>query len=297
MRGLRRLAFSVALAALVLAAAVPAFAAPNLQPRGLTPGPARHAGVATSKDVPIVMRDGTKLFADVHRPARADGKPAPGRFPVILTQDPYAKNETAVIGADPLFIRRGYVQVIVDVRGTGSSEGNWDSFGAAEQRDSLEIARWTTRQGWSSGDLVLYGPSYMAINQIFTAAQHPKGLRAIFPIVPAEDVYRDVTWHGGAVDTGFIPFWLGLVTALKILPPNYLTGDPAEAVKLYAQRLAGGTQFPIAALTGGTTGGPLAYDGPFYRLRSPRPGGKGIDLPAFITGGGGGPFPRGGPRP
>ncbi|MFL5781321.1 MAG: CocE/NonD family hydrolase [Thermoleophilaceae bacterium] len=296
MRGLRLLAFPAALAALMLAVAVPAAASPNLQPRGLRPAPAKYAGVATTKDVPIVMRDGTKLFADVHRPARADGSPEPGRFPVILTQDPYAKNESTVIGADPLFIRRGYVQVIVDVRGTGSSEGNWDSFGAAEQRDSLEIARWTTRQRWSSGDLVLYGPSYMAINQIFTAAQHPKGLRAIFPIVPAEDVYRDVTWHGGAVDTGFIPFWLGLVSALKILPPNYLTGDPAEAVKLYAQRLAGGTQFPVQALTGGTTGGSLAYDGPFYRLRSPGRVVKRVHVPTFVTGGWYDLFQRGEPR-
>jgi putative CocE/NonD family hydrolase len=242
------------------------------------------------------MRDGVKLFADVYRPARADGTAVHRRFPVILTQDPYAKNESSVIGVDQLFVSHGYVQVIVDVRGTGTSEGNWDSFGAAEQRDSLDIARWTTRQPWSTGDLVLYGPSYMAINQIFTAAQHPKGLRAIFPIVPAEDVYRDVTWHGGAVDTGFIPFWLGLVTALKILPPNYLTGDPAEAVKLYAQRLAGGTQFPVQALTGGTTGGTLAYDGPFYRLRSPGRVVKRVNVPTFVTGGWWDLFQRGEPR-
>jgi putative CocE/NonD family hydrolase len=296
MRGLRLPAVLGALAAGALALPAGAAAAPDLYPKSLKPGPARYAGIATTKDVRIVMRDGTTLFADVYRPARPDGKPAPGRFPVILTQNPYAKNESTIIGANPLFIRRGYVQVIVDVRGTGSSEGNWDSFGVDEQRDSLELARWTTRQRWSSGDLVTYGPSYMAINQFFTAAQHPKGLRAIFPIVPAEDVYRDVTWHGGAVDTGFIPFWLGLVTALKILPPNYLAGDPAQAVRLYAQRLAGGTQFPLAALTGGTTGGALAYDGPFYRLRSPGRVAKRIDVPTFVTGGWYDLFQRGEPR-
>jgi uncharacterized protein len=296
MRGLRLAAFSAALTAVALAVPAHAAATPNLQPAGLEPGPARYPGIATTKDVPIVMRDGTKLYADVYRPARADGTAAPGRFPVILTQDPYAKNESSVIGVDPLFISHGYVQVIVDVRGTGVSEGNWDSFGAAEQHDSLELARWSTRRRWASGDLVLYGPSYMAINQFFTAAQHPKGLRAIFPIVPAEDVYRDVTWHGGAVDSGFIPFWLGLVTALKILPPNYLAGDPAEAVKLYAQRLGGGTQFPVQALLGGTTGGPLAYDGPFYRLRSPGRVVKQIRVPTFITGGWWDLFQRGEPR-
>src|SRR3954470_17421998 len=115
MRGLRLPAFSSALAAVALAVPAAASAAPDLYPAGLKPGPTRYAGVATTKDVPIVMRDGTKLFADVHRPAGSDGKPAAGRFPVILTQNPYAKNQSAVIGRDPLFIRRGYVQVIVDV--------------------------------------------------------------------------------------------------------------------------------------------------------------------------------------
>src|SRR2546423_11183655 len=88
-----------------LAAPASSAAAPDLQPSGLRPGPDRYPGVAATKDVPIVMRDGTRLYADVYRPARADGKPAAGRFPVILTQDPYNKNETAVIKADPLFVQ------------------------------------------------------------------------------------------------------------------------------------------------------------------------------------------------
>src|SRR5437764_8378533 len=242
------------------------------------------------------MRDGIRLYADVYRPARADGKPAPGRFPVILTQDPYNKNQSATAGVDPLFVKHGYVQVFVDVRGTGSSEGSWGSFGQAEQHDSYDLARWSVTRPWSNGKLVLYGPSYMAINQFFTAAQHPPGLKAIFPIVPAEDVYRDVTWHGGAVDSGFIPFWLGLVTALKILPPSYLASDPAETVKLLAQRLAGGTQFPIEALTGGTTGGSLAFDGPFYRLRSPGTVARKVEVPTFVVGGWYDLFQRGEPR-
>ena len=215
---------------------------------------------------------------------------------MILTQDPYNKNETAVIGADPLFVRHGYVQVIVDVRGTGSSEGSWDSFGTAEQRDSYDISRWSVSQPWSDGRLVLYGPSYMAINQIFTAAQHPPGLRAIFPIVPAEDTYRDVTWHGGALDTGFMPFWLGLVGALKIVPPTYVGSDPAEAVKVLMQRLFGGTGFTLDALFGGATGGDLAYDGPFYRLRSPGTVVRKVKVPTFVTGGWYDLFQRGEPR-
>src|SRR5436190_17369242 len=290
-----RLAAMLVLGAVLIAPATSA-AAPNLQPAGLKPGPDRYPRVSTTKDVPIVMRDGTRLYADVHRPARANGSPARGRFPVILTQDPYNKNESATVGVDPLFVKHGYVQVIVDVRGTGTSEGSWDSFGEAEQRDSYDLSRWSVSRPWSSGKLVLYGSSYMAINQFFTAAQHPPGLKAMFPIVPAEDVYRDVTWHGGAVDSGFIPFWLGLVTALKIEPPSYLLSDPGEALKVLVERITGGTQFPVQALTDGTTGGDLAYDGPFYRLRSPGRVAKDIHVPTFVVGGWWDLFQRGEPR-
>src|SRR5256714_2348046 len=273
-----------------------AAAAPDVRPAARKPGPSRYPRVATTKDVAIVMRDGTKLYADVYRPARADGKPAPGRFQVILTQDPYNKNESATVGVDPLFVKHGYVQVIVDVRGTGSSEGSWDSFGEAEQRDSYDLSRWSVSRPWSNGKLVLYGPSYMAINQFFTAAQHPRGLKAIFPIVPAEDVYRDVTWHGGAVDSGFIPFWLGLVAALKVLPPGYLGTDPAEAVKVALERVFGGFRFTVEALTNGPTRRDLAHDGPFYRLRSPGSVAQKIRVPTFITGGWYDLFQRGEPR-
>src|SRR5258708_18335967 len=111
-------------------------------------------------------------------------------------------------------VTRGYVQVIADVRGTGGSEGAWDSFGTREQLDGKEIVNWAAEQPWSNGNIGLHGTSYGAINQLFTAAQHPEGLKAIFPIVPMSDAYRDITGSGGQINTSFIPSWLGLVTAL-----------------------------------------------------------------------------------
>ena len=38
-------------------------------------------------------------------------------------------------------MRRGYAHVVVDVRGTGGSQGDWDSFGPNEQRDGAEMVR------------------------------------------------------------------------------------------------------------------------------------------------------------
>ena len=61
-----------------------------------------------------------------------------------------------------------------------------------EDKDATEIVKWAHRQSWSNGRSAMTGPSYMGISQIFAAAGHPKGLKAIFPQVPGADVYRDV---------------------------------------------------------------------------------------------------------
>ena len=64
-------------------------------------------------DVPVPMRDGTILYADIYRP---DG---PGPFPVILQRTPYDK--TAPLSMNPLdplkSARNGYAAVIQDTRG------------------------------------------------------------------------------------------------------------------------------------------------------------------------------------
>ena len=298
-------ALRVISAAVTVLACAPA-AASAAPPPALAPGPALYPKIAVQHDVPIVMRDGTKLFADVYRPATADGTPVATRLPVVLTQTPYNKNAlgaagnggpgATISGPAPLLVTHGYVQVLVDVRGTGDSEGAWDSFGEQEQNDSLDIARWVAVQPWSDGRLALFGASYMGINQFFTAAQHPPGLKAMFPIIPAEDVYRDVTWHGGGVDASFIPFWLGLVTALKVLPPGYTAQDPVEAMKVLAGRGTAGLQFDTDALLSTATRDDLAFDGPFYRLRSPGRVAGQVTVPTFITGGWFDLFQRGEPR-
>ena len=58
--------------------------------------------------------------------------------------------------------------VIVDARGTGSSEGQWESFDDREQRDGLEVVQWAASQPWSDGKVGLFGPSYMGLNQLLT---------------------------------------------------------------------------------------------------------------------------------
>ncbi|WP_462412705.1 CocE/NonD family hydrolase [Neobacillus sp. Marseille-QA0830] len=239
----------------------------------------QYSSYTTMKDVKITMRDGIVLYADVHIP---DGN---GPFPVILTQTPYNKNTPVSYHDNEYLIKRGYVHIAVDVRGTGSSQGTWDSFGLAEQQDGKELVEWAASQPWSNGSVGLYGPSYMGINQFFTAAQHPKGLKAIFPIVPMADEYRDIVMSGGIVNTGFIPLWMGLVAGMGLQPPTYTWQDPLGAVSVLLNHAGGLTDFPATALTSALSGGDFAYDGPAAWIRSPYYITDQVDVPAFISGG------------
>src|SRR5688572_3718758 len=65
----------------------------------------------------VRMRDGSHLSADVYRPK------AEGKFPVILVMTPYDNASEWPVSVAKYFVPRGYVVVLVDVRGSFDSEG------------------------------------------------------------------------------------------------------------------------------------------------------------------------------
>ena len=119
---------------------------------------------------------------------------------------------------DRKLIQSGYTQVVVDVRGTGFSQGVWETFQPRERQDTVEVIDWASNQPWSTGDIGMTGVSYSAINQVFAAEMQPPALKAIFPVEPGSDLTRDVLATGGALGVGFIPLWLTLVNVTKLLP-------------------------------------------------------------------------------
>ncbi|MBJ8346284.1 CocE/NonD family hydrolase [Antrihabitans sp. YC2-6] len=128
---------------------------------------------------------------------------------------------------DRKLIQSGYTQVVVDVRGTGFSQGEWQVFQEREQTDTVEVIDWASRQPWSTGDIGMNGISYSAINQVHAAEHRPPALKAIFPVEPGSDLTRDVLATGGAIGVGFIPPWLLGVNLLKLVPDvqSIVTGN------------------------------------------------------------------------
>ena len=263
--------------------------------------PEDHPKTVTEKDVKIRMSDGVVLRADVERPADDSGTAIDTPLPVLVTITAYNKTVLAtggggLAGNDPSYlVKRGYVNVIVDARGTGTSRGRWSAFGARENQDSGEIMEWAHAQPWSNGSTGMTGPSYMGISQLWAASAKPTGLKAIFPQVPGADVYRDVVASGGQLDVAFVPFWLGLVTVTGLIPPAYAMSDPTSALGMLVDRILTAGTFTSPLLLKAALGGDPNYDGPFYKERSLINVIDQVDVPTFFIGGEHDLFQRGTP--
>ncbi|MFC6343734.1 CocE/NonD family hydrolase, partial [Nocardioides hankookensis] len=264
--------------------------------------PAVYPGTVTQSDLAIPMSDGTVLRGDLVLPAKADGTAVDKRFPVIVTITAYNKSSGSFSGgltgsAPDYLVQRGYAHLTVDARGTGSSEGVWGAFSRREDKDAGEVVEWahSRKRPWSNGRIGMNGPSYLGMSQIFAAGARPAGLKAIFPQVPAADVYRDVVASGGQVDVGFIPLWLGLVTGTGVIPPAVTATDPQSGLTALADHLSAVGTFTLPLLLDAVAGGDSAYDGKFYRDRSPGRVINRVNVPTFLVGGEFDIFQRGTP--
>src|SRR5688500_17937922 len=142
--------------------------------------------------VPVRMRDGITLFADVYRPV------GDGRHPVLVSRTPYSTERfPTAYDAAVYFAQRGYVYAFVDVRGRHESDGAWDPFRNSE-RDGYDTIEWAAKQRWSDGKVAMQGGSYLGQNQWRDAQAAPPSLVAIFPMVASTSIYHDwITLNGG----------------------------------------------------------------------------------------------------
>jgi putative CocE/NonD family hydrolase len=182
--------------------------------------------VLVELDVPVPMRDGVTLRANVYRPPE-------GRWPVLLTRLPYGK-DLPLGGAilDPVqATRRGYVVVVQDTRGRFSSEGEWNPF-EAEGLDGVDTIAWAARQSFSDGQVGMYGVSYFGFTQWAAAVHQPPALTAIFPMMTWSNPTNGVVFRGGALELGTQVHW-GLQMGFDTLAKQHRRNLPGLGAAIF----------------------------------------------------------------
>ncbi len=273
-------------------------------------------GMRIEWDVGIAMDDGLVLRCDVFRPLDE------GPYPVILSYGPYAKGLAFQDGypsawqrmvaqhpdvaygstnryqswevVDPeKWVPDGYVCVRVDSRGAGRSPGRIDPFSPRERQDFYQCIEWAGVQPWSNGKVGLNGVSYFGINQWQVASLQPPHLAAMCVWEGAADWYRDMTHHGGILNT----FW-GNWFDMQVKTVQYGVGERGPKSRVTGKPVCGDETLSdreLAANRCDFGDEILAHplDDAYHRARSPQWDRITVPLLSAANWGGQGLHPRG----
>jgi predicted acyl esterase len=186
----------------------------------------REYEIQSEREVSVTMSDGINIDVDIFRPA------ASGKFPVLLGISTFDKEiqsdhvwpaptRSRRIRGTPdacleaanvdFFVRRGYVNIIGSVRGTGRSGGAYQYLSPREVLDTYEIIEWAAKQPWCNGNIGMVGLGYYAAHQPLVAQLQPPHLKALAPIGTFWDNYRHFWWPGGVLQKGFLRWLVSLV--------------------------------------------------------------------------------------
>ncbi len=199
--------------------------------RYLESRPAEH-GARAPVSQHLEMADEVHLAVDLHLPE------GPGPWPTVLVFTPYYRRFRLAPGASAepspniaiyrdMFVPRGYALLVVDVRGTGASDGCRDSFRSPRERaDYADVIGWATGEPWCDGRLGATGISYLGAAADFAAASGHPALKAIAPISAVWDTYRDHFYPGGCRLTRLIDAYAALADALDQDDRAALTAYP-----------------------------------------------------------------------
>ena len=178
-------------------------------------------GLVIERNCTIRLHDGTEIFCDLYRPQGAERD-----VPILLAWGPYGKHAlsdqvfwprsavdpewlsplTPFEGPDPVWWgAQGYGVAVVDPRGAWLSGGDFHHNGIQEGEDCADAIEWLGRLPWGNGRVGMTGVSYLAAIQYLVAPLKPGPLAALNPWEGFSDWYREFAYHGGILETNFLP--------------------------------------------------------------------------------------------
>ena len=211
-------------------------------PGGIWSPPPATYGVSVTRNIRVRMRDGVQLPVDLYVPVdKATGKPASGKFPILLTRYWYTN---ALLDGQPMperhdvaayFVERGYIYVQADARGTGRSVDEASYLDDRDAYDGVDLVNWAAGLPASDGKVGLVGCSAMGQAQLNMArVLGPNSpVKAMIPACVPADPLRDTYGEAGV----FKGTWRGLYMAPALLWGSAMVRD---AARVYAESMEGG---------------------------------------------------------
>lgn len=306
MRGFKKFGWvAVAASAVLLATAAPAAGQASTPPLDYIAQRDKLSQpdfpVTITEVVRLSMADGEEIYLEITRPDPAE-HPEVGPVPVILEASPYHGTIATRIGdrifPDPkdeqgnnvgltgYFAPRGYAVAMMDLRGTGRSQGCLDHIGPNDASDMKEVIKWLAEQEWSNGRVGMTGHSYVGSTPNAAAAMRPNGLVTIAPSAGLASMY-DHQFNKGVP---WLLQWAGPMFAYEALamerdhPPGTpavfsdQTGDNWEEHGPNPQYGCGWRNSSLTAGSGQVTGQYEAW----HAERDWREGAADADIPIFM---------------
>jgi uncharacterized protein len=167
----------------------------------------------------VTMSDGVSLQATV------TGQAPLAARPVIVEFSPYGP------GSGTTDDGPAYNYLLVQIRGTGDSDGRFDALGERTQQDVVETLRWACGQPWSDGRLGLNGFSASAITVYNSLHLSLPCVRTAVLKSGTFELYRDLLWPGGVSNSLPGAGVLGLIGAPAAEEgPNRLERNPVSSL-------------------------------------------------------------------
>ena len=248
----------------------------------------------SKETVSLVTIDGVRLDADLYRPESIES------FPVLLMRQPYGREiaSTVVYAHPQWYASQGYVVVIQDVRGCGTSQGSFSLF-EREIEDGYQSVEWAANLPGSTGEVGMYGFSYQGMTQLYAAVGRPAPLKALCPAMLAYDLYEDWAYENGAFCEEITLAW-GI--QLAYLNASKQGDETASRILYLASR-----NLPIYEISSSLKEclvkytpsnfyyqwGKNSQPGEYWDILSPKSYLKGVDLPMLHIGGAFDPHLRG----
>jgi predicted acyl esterase len=184
-------------------------------------------GIICEQDVPVKLRDGTKIYCDIFRPKDLTHLPALVSWSFYGKRPGESLSEWQIMGVPPGIVssmskfespdpaywcRLGYAVANVDSRGAGRSEGDVNMMDHTDGEDGYDFVEWLAAQWWCSGKIGMAGNSAVAMTQWRIAAECPPHLACIAPWEGSGDIYRQSLYEGGIPALSFNEFVVSSVT-------------------------------------------------------------------------------------